>query len=86
VQYEVEIGGRVRHVHVHRENGAFVVQMDGRQWTIDAVRLDAHRLSLLIEGGAHGVASGASFEVALTRDGVPGQLAVHVDSAVLERR
>jgi biotin carboxyl carrier protein len=91
VQYEVEIGGRIRHVRVNRENGLFVVDVDGRCWQVDAVRLDAQRLSLLIaaarpdkqtETPSPGPAP-ASVEVALTPNGAPGQLAVQVGTATI---
>jgi biotin carboxyl carrier protein len=49
VQYEVEINGRVRKAVVHREGGTFVVQVDGREWRVDAARIDPQSLSLLIE-------------------------------------
>jgi biotin carboxyl carrier protein len=47
-QYEAEINGRVRHVSVHREDGAFLVSVDGREWMVDASRVDAHTVSLLV--------------------------------------
>ena len=86
MQYEVEIGGRIRHVRVNRENGQFLVDVDGRRWTVDAVRLDSHRLSLLI-GAVEpdntgermpGGRAPASVEVAFTPNGAAGQLAVQV--------
>lgn len=48
MQYEVEIAGRIRHVNVRRAAGGFVVDVDGRQQVVDAVRLDAHTLSIII--------------------------------------
>lgn len=47
-QYEAEINGRLRHVSVHREEGGFVVTVDGREWKVDAARVDAQTLSLLV--------------------------------------
>lgn len=70
MQYEVEIGGRVRHVHVHRVNGRFVVNVDGRESTIDAVRIDTHTLSLLVGAASH--------EVTVALDQGTGQLTVGV--------
>jgi biotin carboxyl carrier protein len=49
VQYEVEVQGRLREVHVHRVNGRFVVAVDGKNWTVDAAFVDPHMLSLLVE-------------------------------------
>jgi biotin carboxyl carrier protein len=48
VRYEAEVGGRLRQIAIHREDGRFVATVDGRSWTIDAVRVDARTLSLLI--------------------------------------
>lgn len=50
MQYELEVNGRPRQVIVRRVDGRFVVAVDGREWTIDAKRVDAHTLSLLVEG------------------------------------
>ena len=66
--------------------GAFVVEIDGRTWTVDAARVDAHTLSLLI-GGTEGAADVRlkpdvtnvhSHEVTLAPDAVSGRLAVSV--------
>ena len=48
--YEVDVGGRTRHVGVTRAGDVFAVTVDGREWRVDAVRIDAHTLSLLVEG------------------------------------
>ena len=84
MQYEVEIGGRIRHVRVNREDGQFLVDVDGRRWRVDAARLDSHRLSLLIGAvepentGERVPGAPASVEVAFTPNGAAGQLAVQV--------
>jgi len=91
VQYEVEIGGRIRHVRVNRENGLFLVDVDGRRWHVDAARLDAQRLSLLIAAvrsetdsdPASRSAAPASIEVALAPNGAPGQMTVQVGAATV---
>jgi len=90
VQYEVEIGGRVRHVRVHRENGLFLVDVDGRRWSVDAARLDPQRLSLLVApSGPDGStlpppgAPRSSVEIACSPNGAPGQVAVHVGTAII---
>ena len=49
MQYEVEVNGRLRQVHVHRVDGRFVVAVDGSESTVDAVHVDSRTLSLLIE-------------------------------------
>jgi biotin carboxyl carrier protein len=91
VQYEVEIGGRIRHVRVNRENGLFLVDVDGRHWQVDAARLDPQRLSLLIAAARPETddrpmppaAAPASVEISLTANGVPGQVAVQVGTATV---
>ena len=57
MQYEVEIGGRRRQVVVIRAGDGFAVSVDGRTRQIDAARIDAHTLSLLI-GVEDGVGDG----------------------------
>jgi biotin carboxyl carrier protein len=49
VQYEVEVDGQLRRATVHREDGRFIVELDGTRWTVDASRVDAQSLSLLID-------------------------------------
>jgi hypothetical protein len=49
VQYEVEIGGRLRQVVVTRTGDTFAVSVDGRTWQVDAARIDGHSLSLLVD-------------------------------------
>jgi len=59
MQYEVEIGGKVRQVVVTRTGGAFAVSVDGRTRQVDAVRVDANTLSLLVDSllpAEHGAA------------------------------
>jgi biotin carboxyl carrier protein len=98
VQYEIEIGGRLRRAIVHRTNGTFTVDIDGRQWTVDAQRLDGQSMSLLIgervrpkgDTSAVGFGPGSaavgggtfSHEVFITPDG-SGQLAVSVGTRSL---
>jgi biotin carboxyl carrier protein len=48
MQYEVEIGSRLRNVSVMRTGDGFAVEVDGHSWYVDAVRIDAHRMSLLV--------------------------------------
>jgi len=55
LEYEISVNGRLRHVTVRRldgdgdGDGRFVVAMDGHEWTVDAARVDANTLSLLID-------------------------------------
>jgi biotin carboxyl carrier protein len=55
VQYEVEIGGRVRQVVVHRTGSLFVIAIDGHERVVDAVPTDPDTWSLLVEGVSHEV-------------------------------
>lgn len=61
MQYEVEIGGRVRQVVVHRVHGVhqagsvFVIAIDGRERVVDAVPIDVETWSLLLEGASREV-------------------------------
>ena len=48
MRYAVEVNGRVRQVVVKRQDGKWVVDVDGRAWTVDAVPAGAHALSLLV--------------------------------------
>jgi biotin carboxyl carrier protein len=71
VQYELEIGGRRVHVVVTRSGDGFAVSVDGRTRQVDAARIDAHTLSLVVD-------KVWSNEVSMATDPVAGQLAVHV--------
>ena len=87
MQYEVEIGGRRRQVVVARAGGGFAVSVDGRTRHVDAARIDAQTLSLLVDSvqpmehnatrGNNPTARRLSYEVSV----VPlaaGELQVHV--------
>jgi len=85
VQYEIEANGRVRRAVVERTNRTFVIDIDGRTWTVDAARLDAQSLSLLVDqrlpsAAAHNGENGQpqSFEVMVVADGPSGRLIVTV--------
>ena len=69
--YEVEVNGRLRQVAVHRDGGRFAVAVDGRTWRVDAARLDARTLSLI-------VGEGASHEVSVVPGAAAGLLSVRV--------
>jgi biotin carboxyl carrier protein len=70
VRYEVDVNGRPRQVVVHRRDSGFTVALDGREWHVDAVRVDGHTLSLIV--------GDASYEVTLAPDAASGQVAVRV--------
>jgi biotin carboxyl carrier protein len=70
VRYDVDVNGHLRQVDVHRADGHFAVTVDGRALTVDAARIDAHTLSLLI--------GSSSQEVTIAADSTPGRLAVAI--------
>ncbi len=49
MQYQIEIGGRTRQVTVSRQGATFAVTVDGRTRQVDVARIDAHRLSLILD-------------------------------------
>jgi len=75
VQYEIEIGGKVRQVVVHRSDGTFLVAVDGTEQAVDAVRVDAHTWSLLLDG--------RSVEATIASSGPAGSFAVDVDATTV---
>jgi biotin carboxyl carrier protein len=70
MQYEIEIGGRMRQVTVTRAGDAFTVLVDGRSSHVNAVRVDAYTLSLLIDPAVHPDPATAGASAAL--DGIHG--------------
>ena len=50
MQYEVEIGGRRRQVAVTRVGDRLAVTVDGTTKQVDVARIDAHTLSLIVDG------------------------------------
>ena len=73
----VEVNGRARKVSVERAGHQWRVAVDGRQWVVDAVRVNGHTLSLLI-----GDVPALSREVTVTPSG-PGQWSVRVGGSVV---
>jgi biotin carboxyl carrier protein len=73
MQYEVEIGGRLRQVVVTRIGDAFAVSVDGHTRHVNAARIDGHSLSLLVDAVCP-----QSHEVSIVADPSSGQLVVHV--------
>jgi len=71
MQYEIEIGGRRLQVVVTRSGDGFAVSVDGRLHHVDAARIDAHTLSLVVD-------SVQSNEVSFAADPIGGLLNVHV--------
>jgi biotin carboxyl carrier protein len=82
MQYEVEIGSRLKRVVLVRSGDGFAVEVDGHAWYVDAARIDADRMSLLIREvspeGRTGSLFTASSEVAISSGPTSAQLIVHV--------
>jgi biotin carboxyl carrier protein len=74
--YEIEAGGRVRQVSVARSGDGFAVTVDGHPYHVDAARIDAHTLSLVVD-----TMSRSSYDVTVTADAASGQLTVLVGAA-----
>jgi biotin carboxyl carrier protein len=91
MQYEVELGGRRRRVVVIRAGDGFAVTVDGHTRHVDAARIDAHTLSLLLDNVSPADNSAGTppdrnghrrgYEVSIVSDPAGGQLTVHVGSA-----
>jgi biotin carboxyl carrier protein len=69
--YEIEIGGRTRRAVVTRLGDGFAVTVDGHRFHVDAVRVDAYTLSLLVDRMC-------SHEVGVAPDATGAQLAVRI--------
>jgi biotin carboxyl carrier protein len=80
VRYEVGVGGRTRQVALSRVGDAFAVTVDGREWRVDAARIDAQTLSLLVDrpwqndtpGTANAATRRISSQVTITPDPLGG--------------
>ena len=94
MQYEVEVGGRRRQVSVARTGDGFAVTVDGHSRQVDAARIDAHTLSLLMDSlsPAHNsvddrlsaVTARHACEVTIVADPSGGRLTVYVGSMPIE--
>jgi len=73
MRYEIEVGGRTRQVAVNRAGDGLAVVVEGRTWHVDAARIDAHSLSLIVDSVGR-----KSYEVAITSDAVTSLLVVRV--------
>lgn len=78
MQYEVEVGGRLRQVVIARSGDGFAVSIDGRTRHVDAARIDAHTWSLVVDGVSPD-ATRHSHEVTVAADPA-GALVVRVGS------
>lgn len=78
MQYELEINGRLRQVHVTRAGDRFTVAVDGREFSVDASRVDPYMLSLLVDHPNGSGSTLVSHEVTVSPDAATKQLAVRV--------
>jgi acetyl/propionyl-CoA carboxylase alpha subunit len=82
MQYEVEIGSRLRKVVLMRTGDGFAVEVDGHAWYVDAARIDTERMSLLIREVSPERHTGSPFtvscEVAISSGPASAELIVHV--------
>jgi biotin carboxyl carrier protein len=79
--FEIEINGRGRTVGVERIEGApsrFRVTVDGRTLIVDAVRVEADTLSILLPDDGY-----RSHEVGFSQGLEPGQVTVHLQGGTL---
>ena len=75
MQYEVEVNGQIRRVSVRRAEGRFVVAIDDHEWSVDAVRVDGHTLSMLV--------GTTSYDVSVVPDPGTGRMMLSVGPVVL---
>lgn len=92
MHYEVDINGELKQVTVTRDGDRFVVVVGERTWTVDAVQVGSHTLSVLLENGNNasntsGAAASAdlnraghvlSRELSVARDPLTGQFVMSV--------
>jgi len=72
MRFEIEVSGRTRNVTVTRTGAAFAVTVDGHTRHVDAARLDAQALSLVVD-------SVWPHDVVIVAERFAGQLTVTVD-------
>jgi biotin carboxyl carrier protein len=88
MRYEVEVGGKRRQVVVTRAGGGFAVSVDGLAHQVDAARIDAQTMSLVVDSvppGEHNAAAATGsaahrrgYEVSVAPGPGVGELQVHV--------
>jgi biotin carboxyl carrier protein len=73
MRYDMEVAGRARQLAVTRTGDTFAITLDGRPYHVDAARIDAQTLSLVVD-----TVSRQSYETTIVTDPVTGQLTVTV--------
>jgi biotin carboxyl carrier protein len=86
VRYDVEIDGRPHKVVVSQPGDGFAVTVDARTWHVDAARIDAHLLSLIIgevlpKGDMR--RPGASYEIAVSHESAAGHVTVGIGATAV---
>jgi biotin carboxyl carrier protein len=76
LHFEADLNGTLRQIVVHRLDGRFLVEIDGRPFYVDAERTGPHTLSLLFSGSGSAGAGGSSHEVTVS-PAVSGLVDVH---------
>lgn len=84
MRYEIEVGGRTQQVIVTRVGARFAISVDHRTFEVDAARVDAHMLSLIVDGGSqNGATSLCASQAYVAGDRSTGQLTVHVGGSAI---
>jgi acetyl/propionyl-CoA carboxylase alpha subunit len=58
VRQVLEVNGRIRQISARRTDVGYLVEMDGREWAVDAVRAGRYTVSLLVSERPHGGETG----------------------------
>ena len=80
MKHEIEVGGRIVHVTVTRTGATFAITVDGHTRQINAARIDAHTLSLIVDGACPKeavVTPDAAGQLVAIVDGTPIAVAVN---------
>jgi len=81
VWYDFEAGGRVRHVSVASAGDAFAISVDGRLHRVEAARIDARTLSLIVDSAVP--ERRVVYEAVLVPEAGSGRLIVQIGGASL---
>jgi biotin carboxyl carrier protein len=85
MQFQIEVGERIRNVVVQREGDRYTVTIDGRAHTVDARRLDSETLSMLV-APRDVTAADASEGQVMAADAAQGNTVKHVEAAIVPGR
>jgi biotin carboxyl carrier protein len=85
-QFQIEVGDRIRNVVVQREGDRYTVTIDGRAHRVDARRLDAETLSLLVAPSPSGVVAADAAGRRTEADGAQVDTVRSVEAAIATGR